>query len=54
MGGHVIELGRPGDYEQKFDRLKVFYEKGLGEVGWDRYSRINVDYENQVVATKKK
>lgn len=54
VGGHVIELGRPGDYEQKFDRLKVFYEKGLGEVGWDRYSRINVDYENQVVATKKK
>ena len=53
IGDHVIVLGRPGDYEAKFDKLQTFYEKGLGELGWNRYSRINVDYENQVVATKK-
>ncbi len=53
VGDHVIVLGRPGNYADKFDNLRAFYEKGLGEVGWNRYLRINVDYNNQVVATKK-
>ena len=53
VGDHVIVLGRPGDYAKKFDKLQTFYKKALVEVGWDRYSHINVDYSNQVVATKK-
>lgn len=54
VGDHTIVLGRPGNYAYKFDKLRTFYEKGLSEVGWDRYSRINIDYNNQVVGTKKK
>lgn len=54
VGDHIIELGRPGDYAEKFGKLKAFYEKGLNEVGWDRYSRISIDYDNQVVATRRK
>lgn len=54
VGDHIIELGRPDDYAEKFDKLEAFYKKGLNEVGWDRYSRISIDYENQVVATKRK
>lgn len=53
VGNHVIVLGRPGNYEYKFSQLKTFYEKGLCEVGWNRYSRINVGYGNQVIATKR-
>ncbi len=53
VGNHVIVLGRPGNYAQKFDKLQTFYKKALDQVGWDRYSRINIDYNNQVVATKK-
>lgn len=53
VGDHVIVLGRPGNYAQKFDKLQTFYKKALDQVGWDRYSRINIDYTNQVVATKK-
>ena len=53
VGNHTIVLGRPGNYAYKFDKLRTFYEKGLSEVGWDRYSRINIDYNNQVVGTKK-
>lgn len=53
VGDHVIVLGKPGNYADKFDKLRAFYEKGLSEVGWNRYSRINVDYNGQVVATKK-
>lgn len=53
VGDHTIVLGRPGNYAYKFSKLRTFYEKGLSEVGWDRYSRINIDYNNQVVGTKK-
>lgn len=53
VGDHTIVLGRPGNYAYKFNKLRTFYEKGLSEVGWDRYSRINIDYNNQVVGTKK-
>lgn len=53
VGGHVVVLGRPGNYAEKFSNLQTFYEKGLSEVGWNRYSRINVDYNNKVIGTKK-
>ena len=52
VGNHVIVLGAPGNYAHKFDKLQTFYEKGLSEVGWNRYSRINVDYSNQVIGTR--
>ena len=54
VGSHTIVLGPPGDYAHKFDKLKTFYEKGLNELGWDRYTRIDVGHGDQVVATKKK
>ena len=53
VGNHTIVLGRPGNYAYKFDKLRTFYTKGLSQVGWDRYGRINVDYSNQVIGTKK-
>ncbi len=52
VGNHVIVLGAPGNYAHKFAKLQTFYEKGLSEVGWNRYSRINVDYSNQVIGTR--
>ena len=53
VGNHVIFLGKPGDYEDKFDRLKIFYKKGLNEVGWNKYSRISLEFSNQIICTKK-
>lgn len=53
VGSHIIVLGRPGDYAYKFEKLQAFYEKGLSKVGWDRYSRIDIDHNNQVIGTKK-
>lgn len=50
VGGHRIFFGDAGNYEWKLTKLKVFYEKGLPNVGWDRYSQIDLRYSNQVVA----
>ena len=53
VGEHIIFIGKPGDYEKKFDRLKTFYKKGLNQVGWNKYSRISLEFENQIICTKK-
>lgn len=53
VGEHVIFIGKPGNYENKFDRLKTFYQKGLNQVGWNKYSRISLEFDNQIICTKK-
>ena len=53
VGNHTIILGRPERYAEKFDILLAFYKKALSEVGWERYSRIDLNYADQVIATKK-
>lgn len=48
-GKHRIELGAPINLELKFKKLKLFYKSVLSVTGWDRYSRVNVQYRNQIV-----
>ena len=53
VGEHIIFLGKPGDYKQKFERLEKFYTKALNKVGWNKYSRISLEFDNQIICTKK-
>ena len=53
VGEHKIILGEAQDLVKKFEKLKIFYRQGLEKVGWDRYSHINLKYDNQVVCTKR-
>ena len=53
VGNHKIILGSSKDLDSKFEKLKVFYRQGLEKVGWDRYSQINLKFENQIVCTKR-
>jgi cell division protein FtsQ len=52
VGSHVIELGRVENLEEKFENLKILYEKGLNNLGWNQYDKISLKYKNQVVCTK--
>lgn len=52
VGDNRIFFGNAGDYKWKLDKLKVFYDQALPNVGWDKYSKINLAYSNQVVARK--
>ncbi|MHB1921898.1 MAG: cell division protein FtsQ/DivIB [Chitinophagaceae bacterium] len=53
LGNQIIEFG-PGDHlRNKFDRLFSFYKNGLPTLGWEKYSIINVKFNNEVVCTKK-
>lgn len=53
VGDHIIFFGKPGNYGEKFERLKTFYKKGLNEIGWNKYSRISLEFDNQIICTKK-
>lgn len=54
VGDHIIYLGKLDNYERKLKRLKLFYEKALNKVGWNKYSRINVEFSNQIICTRAK
>ena len=52
VGRHFIEFGAGDDYQQKFRRLFIFYKEVLSKTGFDKYSKIDVRYDKQVVGTK--
>ncbi len=52
VGNHIVYLGKIDNYEEKLARLKIFYEKGLNKVGWNKYSRISLEFGNQIICTK--
>lgn len=52
VGNQKILLGKLEDYNKKLDKLYTFYRKAMNEVGWNKYSEINLKYEKQVVCTK--
>lgn len=53
-GDYIIEFGELENFEDKFKRLKLFYDQYLGEVGLDYYEKISLKFNNQIVATKRK
>jgi len=52
VGSHVVSLGRPVNIQKKLQRLRKFYQYGLSQTGWNKYQRISVEYENQIVCKK--
>lgn len=50
IGNQIIVFGNGSDIEEKFSRLQLFYKNILVKTGWGKYSVINVQYKNQVVA----
>ena len=41
------------DVEEKFKKLKIFYEEAMPYEGWDTYIEISLKYSDQVVCKKK-
>ncbi len=49
---HIIELGTVENKEKKFNNLKIFYHQVLAKTGPDKYKRIKLQYDKQVVGVK--
>lgn len=66
IGDHIVYLGQLPDgknrtkrqaainkfAEKKLTRLEKFYKYGLNEVGWNKYSYINIEFDNQIICSK--
>ena len=68
IGEHIVCLGqlpersnkvrRERDINQfldtKLTRLDKFYRYGLNEIGWNKYSYIDIEFDNQIICKKNK
>lgn len=45
----MIEFGSTHAYDKKLSKLKIFYDKILPDRGWNRYNRVNLEFENQII-----
>jgi len=53
VGTHKIDFGSVKDMETKFKKLKAFYAYAMRDETVEKYKRLSLKYNNQVVATKK-
>lgn len=53
VGDHLVYMGPPTDFRHKLGHLKVFYDKVLNVVGWNKYSLISLEFNNQIICKKK-
>lgn len=48
----IVQLGNVSFLDKKINNLKVFYQKHLKEKTLNTYSKVNLQFDNQVVCTK--
>ncbi len=53
IGSHVISMGEGIDIDKKLNRLFIFYTKVLSKTGFNYYQKLDLQFDEQVVATKK-
>lgn len=51
---HVVNIGAPTDFDDKFARLKRFYSEVLPLQGWEKYDTLTLKWKGQLVATKRR
>ncbi|MBK0402211.1 hypothetical protein I5M27_04400 [Adhaeribacter sp. BT258] len=49
VGDQKIEFGMPEDIERKFKKLMIVYKQVLPQMGWARYKRVNIEFNDQII-----
>jgi cell division protein FtsQ len=49
VGDERIEFGSPDNADAKFRKLMIFYKEILPRTGWNKYDRVNLEYEGQII-----
>jgi cell division protein FtsQ len=52
VGNQLIEFGTTENMEKKFRNLRAFYEQVFRDDNWNKYTRIILKFNNQVIAKK--
>ena len=50
--GFLVQLGDVTFLDKKINNLKAFYQKSMKENTLNSYSKVNLQFDNQVVCTK--
>jgi cell division protein FtsQ len=53
VGRHIIELGDTDNYREKLNVMREFYKQVLVKNNWDKYEKVSLKYNNQVVAKRR-
>lgn len=53
VGAQRILIGDGAQLEQRFDKLRTFYAKGMPHADWRRYARIDLRFADQIVCTQR-
>ncbi|HTJ11571.1 MAG TPA: hypothetical protein VL547_06090 [Dinghuibacter sp.] len=53
IGDNVLRIGDTSDLDQKFNRLRVFYERVIPHVGWNKYAALDARYAGQVIGVRR-
>jgi len=53
VGNQLVHLGSAANFVGKLRNLHAFYDKVLPEVGWNKYSLINLEFKDQIVCKKR-
>ena len=51
LGDQIVLFGDATNIDKKFDKLKLFYTNVISVKGWKKYSKVNLEFENQIVAS---
>ena len=52
LKGHTVLFGSIENIDSKFNKLKMFYQKGLSKTDWKKYKEINLKYKGQLICSK--
>lgn len=50
IGNQTIEFGQAESLEVKLKKLRIFYKEILPQMGWNKYKRVSLEYDGQIVA----
>jgi cell division protein FtsQ len=53
VGNQLVHLGTVYNFRGKLRNLEAFYDKVLPEVGWNKYSLINLEFKDQIVCKRR-
>lgn len=51
VGNAIVLLGTFENFEKKLQNLHELYKQGFNVVGWNRYDKIDLQYQGQIVCT---
>jgi cell division protein FtsQ len=51
VGNQKIEFGNVNNLDEKLEKIRIFYRTGMAGSGWRKFTKINIEWEGQIVGS---